>query len=773
MAFYNNQPLIEKKISFKIPQQFPAHFRENGPELVQLVKDYYEFLETQPDMSVYNNRRLFEYRDISQTLDSMLDFFRKKFMADLPVLSDEKTKFVIKNILDLYRRKGTESGIRLFFRMFYEEDIDVIYPSKYMLKPSDSKWQTGTYLQMMQNNNEFPNRAGTIIYTYLDLISRDIVGSISKARAVVDKINFVFLNKTLTPIIYISNPKGKFIKFDDIVSRIDGEDISFGKLNGSADELEINLAYGGTTGNKVGDIFNLESEYGKGGTCIVTDLEDEFTGTIDYTLLDGGFGYTIENTKILVSNQVLVIPNEPRRFTVLERLKDSANNVGTVIGQNGIAVGLKMEGGQEFAWGRTIETMDRSPNIVIPFYNANSAPDGILTVGGKNDSSPGPLYANTGDPTHAKVETLSNIETVSLITDKLAGFLNVPLNSSNFNTVPPATQPMSGNTDPVTLATALEDAFDLTPFNIGTIETFENIDPGENYVNDVWTLVKDEVMIGFDRKNQILTFDDFNASFSEGDVISQNQGGGVIVSGVILGVNSNSKYINVRPYSYYGFKKGFNVNHFGNYFEVISVEVDYSSEQFGDNADLLSKTLFSQGRIAAAKILNSGFGYIDKETVYLTDDEGTRHAEAELRANSQGITAGFWGSTTSHINGYTKTLAEDGEDFYYDSQMKIQDSDYYQEFSYEIKSTIDPKRYETVLKESMHLAGTKLYGDFIYKNKASVGLGAKMFVQTKDDYIKGGNPIVGPGQSIGSQVVTADNYVYTVDTTSFAADLAR
>ena len=70
---------IEKKIAFKIPQQFPAIYREQNAELVQLVQDYYKFLETTPNQGVYNSRRMFEYRDITTTLDSMIIFFQKKY----------------------------------------------------------------------------------------------------------------------------------------------------------------------------------------------------------------------------------------------------------------------------------------------------------------------------------------------------------------------------------------------------------------------------------------------------------------------------------------------------------------------------------------------------------------------------------------------------------------------------------------------------------------------------------------------------------------------
>ena len=108
-------------------------------------------------------------------------------------------------------------------------------------------------------------------------------------------------------VLYLSNLKGTFKRFDDIIARVNGEDVSFGVLNGSASEVVVDLDFGGTTGNNIGDTVLIKSEFGNGGTAIVTDTEDEFTGIVDYTLEDGGFGYTIANTRLEVSNQVVIL----------------------------------------------------------------------------------------------------------------------------------------------------------------------------------------------------------------------------------------------------------------------------------------------------------------------------------------------------------------------------------------------------------------------------------------------------------------------------------
>ena len=767
----NTINLVEANIAFKIEQQFPAYYREHGQELVAMVEHYYKFVESEPNMGVYNTRRMFEYRDVGTTLSEMIIYFKKKFMADLPNIEDDTTsKFVIRNIMDLYRRKGTESGLVLFFRMFFEEDIKVTYPAQYMLKASDSTWKTGIYLQMMPNNNEFYSSSG-VAYSYSDLLSRNVYGSISKTKAIVDKISFIYLNRSLTPIIYITEVKGKFKKFDDIVCRINGEDVTFGKLNGSADTLNINTTtYGGTTGNNIGDIFNIKSEFGKGGTAIVTELQAEFTGTIDYNIKDGGFGYTIPNTKLLTSNQVLVLENDSLMFKELEVLEDTAGNQGTVIGQNSVAVGIKMEPGEAFDISRDISTRDRGVNnFTLTAYDLATETGDIFTVSGKNDSSPGALYANTGVISDVKIEELENIESVNLITDIIGNFLAVPLNSGDYNTVPPALIPMSGTASPATLATPLNQAFDLTPFDIGSIKSFENINPGSDYSNDTFSLVVDEQMIAFERFPQILLIDNFSASFTTGDTINQPSTG---TSGLITGIDNNVGALYVLPYSYYGFKTSGSdvIIHKGNSYDVLAVERDYSKKRFGENGIVINKTLFSQGRISKAEVRNSGFGYIDKETVLLVDDDGVAHAQAELRANSQGITSGFWGSLNSHINGYW-TDPESKQFEYFDSGMKVQDSDYYQEYSYVIKSTVDPKKFDKVVKDTMHLAGSKLFGRFTYDRQVGPVITNRFQLIRKEDYVVGGPPIVGPGQDVGDQTIRADNFTFTVDDTlTFTVD---
>ena len=299
-----DEKLLYENISFLTEKHFPAIYREEeGQELVALAREYYKWMETDSKQAIYSARKMFTYRDVATTLQEMLVFYQKKFLADLPY-NENTISFVVRNILDLYRRKGTSDGIELFFRLFYNESVLVSYPAEQMMKVSNSAWNTGNYLQLFPNDNEFISASGAT-YTYADLIAQNITGSVSRAKAAVNSINRIVINGILTPVVYIDGVQGVFDRFDEILVNINGEVVSFGTIYGSLFAIDIDTDFAGTTGNKLGDQFIVESQYGDGGLVTVTGITDKATGEIEYTVTDGGWGYSIDNTRLLVSNQIV------------------------------------------------------------------------------------------------------------------------------------------------------------------------------------------------------------------------------------------------------------------------------------------------------------------------------------------------------------------------------------------------------------------------------------------------------------------------------------
>ena len=818
----------KNKVSLFVDQQFPAIYREEQGGLVDFVKEYYKFLETNENQSIYNSRRLFEYRDIDTTLDSMLIFFKKKYLADLPF---DNVRFITKHIMDLYRRKGTQEGINLFFRIFYEEDSKVYYPSRDILKPSDSNWEKGTYIEMFPNSNTFRSSSNDKVYNYDNIMGRTIVGEASQAVAIVDNINFVTINKKTVPIIFMNKVSGEFIKNEGIYSVVDGIPVNFGKIRGSLNEVVIKNTKEDILDNQVGDIVTFRTPQGINGTGFVTQVTETFTGFVIYEYLEGGWGYTIDSTRLLTSNQILFIRETdqegnlitiPFRLKETELVEDQFGNVGRLIGRSDFAIGVrsdpKPDGSpsnfvkESIVTSPTRNPLERfvfAPENVLGNYKTLSEsllddPNFRVAVGNnrrlgditgdgqinqedldelekylkgepvknrevfdyltkdfsnflkfdpgtynqyyafkyelvatvaKNESSPGLLYPDTGDVNNVIADDLENVQTISLIFDVIKDFKDVALDSSNYNNVPPAEKAMSGTADPVTIDTPIIDAFDLTPVELGSITRFKNTDQGFDYVNDVFSVVEDDRMINFGRNNQLITLVNIPASINVGDIIAQN--GSNVVGKVI---NITDRTLEVLPYAYYGFNKTQSIRYNDQDWPILSVSTNYNSKLFGLNAVVDSIVEFGVGRIKEVSVVDSGYNYIEDTEVEVLLANGEVGTLGTVKISGEGNTGGYWSSLDSHLNGFVidKSKATPLTS-YFDSGKRIHDSDYYQEFSYEIQSKVDFSIYEKSLKDLVHLSGTKVFGKFNYEDLSKLSLKAsRVFIEDIISYAEGG-----------------------------------
>jgi len=364
-----------------------------------------------------------------------------------------------------------------------------------------------------------------------------------------------------------------------------------------------------------------------------------------------------------------------------------------------LLVAVKADAGKEFSNSYVISTVDRTPNVTLNSLSGSTA----IRVVAKNDTSPGNLYPDTLNASDVKVGELKNTETVSLIFDVIGDFTSVPLNSSDYNTVPPAVKAMTGTASPVTLSTPLNTAFDLSSVDLGTIVRFDNIDPGADYENDVYSVAYDTRVTLFERKPQEITLQNIPATLNIGDEVTQSSVGGKVIA-------IQDTTITIVPYSYYGFNSTDPIVFGGENWPIVALSTKFNSINFaGYNATIDSITNFGIGRIVNVDIIDSGYGYLHNEIVDVIDSAGRTAAKGTISARSQGSTGGYWASLDSHLNGYSN---KNGLLEYFDSGKRIQDSEYYQEYSYEVQSKLGIEQYEENLKEITHVAGTKLFGRF-------------------------------------------------------------
>ena len=153
-------------VSNLIEDQFPSFYKEEGESFIAFIKAYYQFLEQQ-DKTLNKTRNLFNTRDIDLTANVFLTEFRSKYFANFPKSIEGDERFLQKHILDLYRSKGSEEGVKLLFRLLYNEDIDIYVPSKDILKASDGIWVEQKYIEI---SNEPINYLYNLKYVFDILI---------------------------------------------------------------------------------------------------------------------------------------------------------------------------------------------------------------------------------------------------------------------------------------------------------------------------------------------------------------------------------------------------------------------------------------------------------------------------------------------------------------------------------------------------------------------------------------------------------------------------
>ena len=123
---------------------------------------------------------------------------------------------------------------------------------------------------------------------------------------------------------------------------------------------------------------------------------------------------------------------------------------------------------------------------------------------------------------------------------------------------------------------------------------------------------------------------------------------------------------------------------------------DVNGNLEGNNAVIDNYAAFGTDLVGEIYVKDSGLGYAgDDETLYLTDvATGTKFATVNLNTKAVGEATGRYVSTDGFLS----------------STKKLQDSYYYQEYSYEIRVSESLSRYANVVKAVVHPSGTELFG---------------------------------------------------------------
>ena len=726
---------IEKYVSPFVPQQFPAFYKEDGPNFIAFVKAYYEWME-QAGQALYYSRRHLENIDVDDTEATFLKYFRDNYISGIPEYALADKRLLVKHVLDLYRSKGTPRACELLFRLIFNESIDTFIPGNYLFKPSDGKWRVPKYIE-------------TTDCDYLpQLIGKGIHNASKTTTAVVDNYTVKNVGGKLINVLYLSAINGEFKYGDKIYSDVlldssNNELITDSNSPTVIGSLSAIAVTNGGYGFNTGDLLDV---YGSGtdGKARVVATRTE-NGKVQFNLINGGSGYTMDAAITVATALDLILSNTVGVISFGDNLVDSTTNAnGTVT----------------FANTTFAQLINFSSNLYF------TVGDTITTSGGAS-ATVSSVLGGGGSGASFKIGGLVNKEIYQVEQNYISTYVNVPIDGSYvINISSTANTFTTGNTVTSSGNTLFLEGSYLTGNTITVGEQLSNsslsISGLYAYISDgqqVWVygsdanltnanLVPGVVLVSNSTSSQYQLIDvspkltismtgtvtAYTATSISVSNATSNVIPGSTVTDTASGATANVtamtrtvdwgfpanlpnitnldtkmnlalvfKTMEVGTISYLssinpGF--GYTANPFVSVVEpsILALAIDDGAGGTkGNNAIVTTQVLNSNGIVSAVEVVASGFGYYPTETVTMTSQT----------SNGVSVT----GSTIVDTTGKGLGSWKDRSGFL-DDIIKIQDSYYYQNYSYEVVAERMLSTYSSLVKDLIHPSGMALFGRF-------------------------------------------------------------
>jgi hypothetical protein len=264
--------LVKAKVSSVVSRQVPEFIREDNAQFIAFLEAYYEFLEQT------EKRNLGSIRDIDDTVDSFIQYFRNEVLLHVPISVISDKRYLAKQINEVYRSKGTIKSYEFLFRILFNETPQLYFPKTDMLRVSDGKWDQAVIIRCTEISGNSFNLIGQTVSqgvtrATIESVIKFQIGSDTIAELTLNEKSIVGTFNTTDSITGLDNTNASTITLD-VLSVITGFNIN---NHGSY--------------YRVGDPISLLSGTGADAQIEVTNIG---YGSIDDIIIDNpGSGYSI------------------------------------------------------------------------------------------------------------------------------------------------------------------------------------------------------------------------------------------------------------------------------------------------------------------------------------------------------------------------------------------------------------------------------------------------------------------------------------------------
>ena len=236
-------------ITVALERQIPEYIRGEYEIFVNFIKAYYEFLDQT------QQRNLEDIRSIENTLDEFVIRFKKELSFLFPTNTLENERFILQRIREFYKTRGSKESYQFLFKILFNKDSDIFYPSTQILRASDGKWVQEKSVFVKSESGNLFNLSGKIIN--IRTANKEIHVFCPRVVYYRDNIYEVFINRAYVQDISIS----------DVVLSADGAD--YGSILPCPSKYTITSE---GAGFEVGQLYYLKTESGDGSLIKITKI---------------------------------------------------------------------------------------------------------------------------------------------------------------------------------------------------------------------------------------------------------------------------------------------------------------------------------------------------------------------------------------------------------------------------------------------------------------------------------------------------------------------
>jgi hypothetical protein len=676
-------------------------------------------------VSVQKNIRSFQ--DIDRTEQQFADKLYQEYMKLMPAQMQADKALVMKYVRDFYVSRGSEKSIKFLLNiLFNRSDVEFYYPKKDILRASDGKWFIQRTLRV--TDVVAANVSNSSLYALEKFVNKSIYGANSGATAIGERVDQFYDNGTLISEISISGITGTFENGEQIYAYYEGAPFANGSSVVIPTYLITGNVFGGIlntitvtnpgTGYSIGDPVVIESNTGTGAVAVVSKVS---TGNVtSITVSEGGAGYRANDYLIITggggtgaNGEVSIVLKDgsvhPNSYNIyFDRINLEANTSFANATSNGIY--------ESFAYQNLRVQYTRTSNLFANTFSTLSAINLTHWLANSN------TYFETFDSLNL-TNQISGVSNTVLITSSnirsnvvfISPAFSTPQNNLRIQVIKKA----NANT---TFANGIN-SYSFS--NVGPATVIRINSPGTGYTSVPTIAIQGNTSISELGILGRMKINNGGSGYVAGDKIEFINVVGGYGSGALGNVRtvnatgsiSNVEFIAVTGHPVGG--TGYDQNHLPTA-NVISgtgtgANVTVTNILGTGGSFIVANSVL--GAIEDISIVNRGTGYTRVPTINLSQSgDGTATANATI---IEGVFEypGRWLNDDGHLSSYNF----------------LEDRDYYQPYSYVIRVGESVAKYRKALKELIHPAGMKLFGEYVTIDDLS----AYSNVITVDDSING------------------------------------